>query len=513
MMKVLIVDDEPWVLEGLKTMIDWGKHGFEVCGEALNGPDALRLIQEYKPELVLTDIHIPVINGLELIAQLHELMVTPPKFVILSGYDDFKYARTALRYRVNEYLLKPIDDDEIESLLGKLSLIIQEETASEQTLGKKQSFIRGNLINRLIQGEYNEGLELQARNVMKLQDEAELVCILICCVSRTLDLMQQVESAFPRELACFFEDSAGKIGIMLQSSSISHESLDDMVTQLRKDLVAQQEPKILVAVSERAIGVQSIRALYLQTQEIWKLKCHQEKSGVFFYYDQRKLKKDDDCHQDIFKQLLDKVEVNEQEQIESCVKRAFASFAEDLLTSEVVKTRVVNLELTICRLLAEMQGNPDLMMTKLHQEYGNLGDLNDYLTLSKYVCSLSRQAAIYLSQLKQQNEGNTIFNVIQYVDREFRTKLQLQDLAIHFHMNSTYLGQLFRKHTGQGFSEYLNEKRMEEAKSLLMRTQLKISDIANQVGYSKTDYFIDKFKLIVGVVPSVYRNINKNPKL
>jgi len=117
MLKVLIVDDEPWVLEGLRTMIDWGRYGFEVCGEAQNGVDAMRLIQEYKPHLVLTDINMPVINGLELIAKLNEIMATPPKFVVLTGYDDFKYARTALRHRVNEYLLKPIDDEEIEALL------------------------------------------------------------------------------------------------------------------------------------------------------------------------------------------------------------------------------------------------------------------------------------------------------------------------------------------------------------------------------------------------------------
>lgn len=136
MLKVLIVDDEPWVLEGLRTMIDWGKFGYEVCGEAQNGTDAMRLIQENKPELVLTDINMPVINGLELITKLNEVMEKPPKFVILSGYDDFKYARTALRQRVNEYLLKPIDDEEIEALLSRITPIIQNEIASTRGLIK-----------------------------------------------------------------------------------------------------------------------------------------------------------------------------------------------------------------------------------------------------------------------------------------------------------------------------------------------------------------------------------------
>lgn len=179
MLKVLIVDDEPWVLEGLRTMIDWEKFGYEVCGEAQNGTDAMRLIQENKPELVLTDINMPVINGLELITKLNEVMEKPPKFVILSGYDDFKYARTALRQRVNEYLLKPIDDEEIEALLSRITPIIQNEIASNEDFDKKQFFIVNNIINRLIQGEYNENLELLTRNTLKLQVDAELMCILI----------------------------------------------------------------------------------------------------------------------------------------------------------------------------------------------------------------------------------------------------------------------------------------------------------------------------------------------
>jgi two-component system response regulator YesN len=99
------------------------------------------------------------------------------------------------------------------------------------------------------------------------------------------------------------------------------------------------------------------------------------------------------------------------------------------------------------------------------------------------------------------------------VDLEFRSKLQLQDIAKQFHMNSAYLGQLFRKETGRSFSDYLNEKRIEAAKGLLKRTQLKISDIALQVGFSNTDYFIDKFKGRVGSSPSVYKNANKNKQL
>jgi two-component system, response regulator YesN len=509
MLKVLIVDDEPWVLEGLRTMIDWEKYGFEVCAEAHNGSEAMRLIQEYKPELVLTDINMPVINGLELITQLNELMPKPPKFVVLTGYDDFKLARTALQQRVNDYLLKPIDDEEIESLLSRITPMIRNEIASNEELDKKQYFVVNNIVNRLIQGEYNENLELLTQSTLKLQANAELMCILIESAMSTNPLHPRIVDYFPKECTRFFQDRSGRTGIILESSSIGNESLEAIVNLIRSDIAEHLHEPVLLAISTRMVGVCSIREIYMQALDVWKCKTHQQKKGIFYYSELRILKKKEH-HEDHFKQLLDKVLANDLEQIQPCVKEAFASFVENLLTIEIVQAQVAHLELTICTLVAQMNGTPDTMMIKIQQEYGNLGELNDYFALSRYVQSLCMLATVYLSELEQQNEQNTIYKVIQFVDREFRNKLKLQDLARQFHINSTYLGQLFRKQTGQGFSEYLNAKRIEEAKSLLKRTQLKISDIAVQVGFSNTDYFIDKFKLIVGVVPSVYKNENKN---
>lgn len=509
MLKVLIVDDEPWVLEGLRTMIDWEKYGFEVCAEAHNGSEAMRLIQEYKPELVLTDINMPVINGLELITQLNEVMPKPPKFVVLTGYDDFKLAHTALQQRVNDYLLKPIDDEEIESLLSRITPMIQNEIASNQELDKKQFFVVNNIVNRLLQGEYNENLELLTQSTLKLRANTELMCILIEPAMSINPLHPRIVDYFPKECTRFFQDRSGRTGIILESASIGNESLEAIVNQIRSDIAEHLHEPVLLAISTRMVGICSIREIYIQALDVWKRKTHQQKRGIFYYSELRVLKKKEH-HEDHFKQLLDKVLANDLEQIQPCVKEAFASFVENLLTIEVVQAQVAHLELTICTLIAQMNGIPDTMMIKLQQEYGNLGELNDYFALSRYVQSLCMLATVYLSELEQQNEQNTIYKVIQCVDREFRNKLKLQDLARQFHINSTYLGQLFRKQTGQGFSEYLNAKRIEEAKSLLKRTQLKISDIAVQVGFSNTDYFIDKFKLIVGVVPSVYKNENKN---
>ncbi|MNO15843.1 putative response regulatory protein [compost metagenome] len=513
MLKVMLVDDEPWVLEGLRTMVDWERYGFEVCCEALNGPDALRLIQELRPDLVLTDINIPVINGLELITRLNQIMAKPPRFVILSGYDDFNYARTALRERVDQYLLKPIDDEEIGILLDKLGSMIQNEIASEQERWKEQAYIAGHLLGRFIQGECSEELRQLSQDVLQLEEDTELVCVLTAAAASALDAGRQEDTGFPWELSYTFQDGTGRAGLIVQSASLSSESLEGAVSLLQRELAGQLQEPVAVMVSDRLTGIASIRDSYLQTLEVWKLKYQRGRSGIFHYRDLKQCWPEKRKHEEGFAALLNKIKAGEAAMLQSCVKETFAVFAGKRLTVEEVQTGVAHLEMTLCRHITEMNGDPDRLMGKLQAEYGDLGGLGDYFLLSSYVYRLCEQSVAYLAELKQANEGNTIFNVIQYVDLEFRGKLQLQDLARQFHMNSTYLGQLFRKETGRSFSEYVNEKRIEEAKGLLKRTQLKISDIALQVGFSNTDYFIDKFKGIVGVPPSVYKHAGKNKQL
>lgn len=505
MLKVLIVDDEPWVLEGLRTMVDWEKYGYEVCGEALNGPDALSLIQELKPELVLTDINIPVMNGLELIARVNEIMANPPRFVILSGYDDFQYARTALRQRVEQYLLKPIDEEEIGALLEKLRLSIQNEIATKSERRKNRVFLMNNLINRFIQGESGEELQLAANTLMKLRPDAEFMCILAAASSCTSDLLEEAAASCAWEWACSFQDGAGRPGLLVQTASMSRDCLETAVVRLQKELSDRLQEPVGLMLSERLTGAAAIRELYSQSLEVWKFKYHKDKGGMFPYGELRSMKKEAGLHEESFKGLLEKVKTGTQEEIRHGVKGIFEGYAERLLTVETVRAGAAHLEMILCRYIADMNGNPDRILMKMQSDFGNLSGLGDYFMLNQYVTQLCLQTASYLEELKHANEGNTIFNVIQYVDLEFRNKLQLQDLAKQFHMNSAYLGQLFRKETGSSFSEYVNEKRIEAAKGLLKRTQLKISDIALQVGFSNTDYFIDKFKTVVGVVPSVYK--------
>ncbi|WP_334076846.1 helix-turn-helix domain-containing protein [Paenibacillus sanfengchensis] len=510
MMNVLLVDDEPLVLDGLRTMIKWEQYGFRVCGEASNGPEAFGLIQRLMPELVLTDIRMPVYGGLELIKRSNRALKRPPKFVVLSGYDDFNYALTAMRQRVAEYLLKPIDEEEIEAILERLGAQIQGELAAEETHRQRQLLFAGNILGRLTQGEYNEGLEQQAIRGLNLPGDAELICVLVDGVADRAEVERRFRAVFPEEPVRSFHDSAARFGFILPASAHPEARLQEIGLQLGRPAGGTEEagPKssAIIAVSGRLRGIRAIRELYLQAKELCKTKRCQGKAGLFYFRDQETFcPRQDTQLQEKFGRLLDCTGIGDTAKLDMALDEVFGALFGRRTGLAAAKALVADLEFRLCRMVQEMEGAPDAYMHKVQGNCGRLSEVQDYPALKRYVHCLCLEAGSLLSELRLKNENNTIFHVIRQVDREYRTKLQLQDLARHYHLNATYLGQLFKKQTGKTFNEYLHEKRIAEAKRLLKRSQMKISEIALQVGYPNADYFISKFKSKTGVLPSAYK--------
>ncbi|MBO9598418.1 MAG: response regulator, partial [Cohnella sp.] len=127
MMKIILVDDEIFVRKGLLALIPWQRLGYEVVGEADDGEEAMKLIDRLRPDVVITDIRMPVMDGLRMIGNVRENGGYAPKFIIISGYSDFKYAQQAVRYGVQDFILKPIDEDELTVALLRIKDLIEEE--------------------------------------------------------------------------------------------------------------------------------------------------------------------------------------------------------------------------------------------------------------------------------------------------------------------------------------------------------------------------------------------------
>ncbi|MFD1955465.1 response regulator [Paenibacillus thailandensis] len=518
MWNVLLVDDEPWVLEGLKSMIDWERSGFRICGEAANGADALRLIRELRPKLVVTDVRMPALGGLELIEQTNRLLPNPPKFIVLSGYDEFQYALSAMRQRAAAYLLKPVDDDEVTAALAKLGEQLLEEEAAEQCRTKQRLYAAERLINRLIREEGEPAMERQALMELGISPGAELRCMMVDTASSRSDLWTLLQEAgFGGDGIAPFRDGAERTGLLVSSGGGEERALGkadkrnvrEIAFRVHTCLTESLGQPALVAVSGRGNGLNEMKQLYAQALEALKRNRDNAGGGVVFCDESTAPKPKPDRSVVLkhkFKLLTAQVEEGEPDPISNNAADAIRCCAEHGLDVEGAKSCAADLEMDLCKIIAELNGDPDELMNNLREKHGSLADMKDYRALERYVVGLCLETASALRLLKPKNDRNVMFQAIRYVDLEFRNKLQLRDMAKRFHMNAAYMGQLFKKHTGKTFNEYLNDKRIEEAKRLLACTPLKIGEVALKVGYPDADYFVLKFKKQTGVLPTAYKN-------
>ncbi|WP_270168862.1 response regulator transcription factor [Paenibacillus sp. SYP-B4298] len=507
MMNVLLVDDEPWVLEGLRTMINWNGYGFQICGEASNGTAALSLIDQLRPELVLTDINMPSVNGLELIQQSNQRFQSPPQFIILSGYDSFEYAKTALQQRVSEYVLKPIDEEEIEAALARMSRKIHEERAAELHQSRERSVYTQQLLHRFLQGEAGGELERQAASMLQLTNEQPLTCLLVAGAADPVKAQHTLQALLPELPDRTFVDHEGRVGAILPIAELSSHLLEECAARLYEQLFADQSEPIVVGVSGSSAGLRRIHSLYVQASNLIEWKRHQGREGIVFAAEVELLagERQQAAAKEAYRELLEQMNELRPEQLDAALNQLLTLMAALRLNQEELRAHIAHLELNICRRIAKLHGKVDDFMQKLHQQCGSMQAMDSMAGLRSYVRVLCTEAAAELARLACSNEGSTIIQLVQYVDREFRSKLQLQELAQMFHMNTTYLGQLFKRQTGKSFREYLNDLRLEEAKRLLKLTRMNVSEVAQQVGYHNTDYFISLFKSKTGTVPSVFK--------
>ncbi|KOY16372.1 helix-turn-helix domain-containing protein [Paenibacillus xylanivorans] len=505
MMNVLLVDDEPWVLEGMRTMVNWDKYGFRICGEAENGNAAWAMIKVLHPDLVFTDIHMPSVSGLELIDRsMHEL-TKPPRFVILSGYDSFEYAKTALEQRVEDYLLKPIDEVEIETILEQMGRKIQEEHASEEMHQRERALYVNCLFNRLLQGENSSDLEAEVEGMLVMEGHENMACLLFEIDTGKEDVQARVRDLAEAHWSEPFTDAEGRIGVFAAEMKGSLELLETLGERLFEIYSAQTS--IIVAFGQHSGGAGAMRTAYDKALSALKWKRYQKKSGIVHYQDLPLNEGKASVNQKALTNLLQTILSAEQDRLEGEVLALLINPASGLPMSDVeyVRVQLLALEMGVLKQLKELEGDVDSFKQHIQNTLGGITGIGSYPELREYALILSLNALKVLQEQRKEKECSTIFRVVQYVNQEFREKLQLQELAQKFHMNANYLGQAFKQQTGKAFREYLNDKRIEEAKRLLRQSRFSIADVAVNSGYPNADYFVSQFKRMTGMAPSAYR--------
>jgi len=520
LLKVLLVDDEPFIAKGLSVLVDWNALGFTIAGTASNGRQALSFLKKHPVDLVIADIQMPVMDGLELMDILRRDKISDAHFVVLSGYSDFEYARQAIRFDCMDYLLKPVMTDQLTELLQKVKASCRRSSEGKQREAVYSSAYLAQNLMALIQEQYDEKTVFYVESQLKLTGSIRYVSITRQMDRTALVPAKQVKS-LRQELAAKCREFLGSwekhlldappernscgVGLIFCQGMAqeSGKSERDFLLALHTQIQAAVQSTVTLFAGKQIPHITELSGSYQTAVQMRTM--HQYLSGsmpVQFYRTGI-----DAGFAGISAMALDNlitaIEKNDQPGIREGVLAVFGTISTDT-DFELLRVNMDYLLYKMVRLACERDKstNQKELLRHLQKNMLRYGDVfpDKFERLIQFV----QEYAEYLVSL--QNDGSTI---IQKVEQEVRLhpgeNLTLKGMSQKYYVNSAYLGQLFKKKYGISFREYLNNCRIDEAARLLTTTNDKIYAIARAVGYQDLDYFIERFIAAKGCTPSSYR--------
>ncbi|GBF76154.1 DNA-binding response regulator [Paenibacillus sp. 598K] len=512
MFKVLLVDDEVFVRKGLQKLIRWSDYDCAVVGEAKHGGEALELIRQLEPDLVVTDIMMPVLDGLELVRLAQEEACATPEFILVSGHNEFKYAQQAIRYGVQDYILKPIDVMELASRLEKLAdKMRRKQMIALAGEGNTSGMLLETLVQQRLEPEeearYAEALGLVDERRMlfvwaEVQTEAELTADSLRHIREQLVADDELLLDVP-----VLERQPGLFGILLQEPLLGSGDADITLTleQLQCRMAARLRLTVILYVGDSVARIAELRHTYDSASEAMKHKYAEEGSLLVCYGDVKErplcLAAIDPSMQE---QLMVALEEYDRAALSDATATVFQMFREQRYALAAVISGLGQLGVRFIGVIRQMGGDAEIEQ-QLLETMERASPTWSLAQLRRHFQQMTERAASQIARLRQTQRKGDIDRIKQYIDTHFRDNLNLKGIAGKFYMNPVYLGQLFRKTYGVYFNDYLLELRVEEAKRLLRQTDLRVYEIAAKVGIPVPNYFTSQFEKRERISPVEYR--------
>ncbi|RUT36516.1 response regulator [Paenibacillus zeisoli] len=515
MKKVFLVDDEILVREGIRDRIDWESEGFIFSGDAPDGELALPLIERMAPDIVLTDIKMPFMDGIQLSKIVKERMPSV-KIIILSGHDEFAYAREALRIGVEEYCLKPLSSAELLSTLHKVSAKIDSERRDKRELEELQErasanmdFMREQMLIDLCTGSIPtaEAIQMSEEFGILLISDYYLVTLIEFEVKNGEDstifniehdpLFQSISNEYSVHL--HVKRNKKQHAWILKGEDPKH--LEGLAEKLVRDM-KQMEEKLICTIYT---GIGSVKSR-VQEISISFSEADQKKSYQYFL---RKRPINGKELQGIFafkrSKLNDFLEQGDNSRIEGFVFSYIQDEGKDhnTLYSHYL---IMDLIISATQFIHESRGDVGAFILELESVEERLQAIFSLEELRDTASVILRLVFQYRDQIKNKY-SDIISKAKEYIDHHFdNPEISLQTVAAYVNVSPNHFSSVFSNAIGQTFIDYLIRTRIKRAMKLLKTTNAKSYEIASMVGYNDPHYFNSVFKKITGVTTKVYRN-------
>lgn len=540
MLKIFLAEDEVIVRETIKRMIPWENLGFELVGEAADGEMALPLLIRQQPDLLITDIKMPFMDGLTL-ARLAKKEVPGLKVVILSGYDDFNYAKQAINIGVEDYLLKPITKNALIERLTEIRSRYEDEKTQREYYEKfhreMQAYEKNSsrdFFEALVSGSLDMMEVYKRAEKLGLDIVAESYNVLIFTMNcnedfsgqregyssweaESLEMLEKFFTGHP--FAMLFRSNVFSYGVLIKGEKNSiRENTRICVEEIRKIFDRKEDNKEwFVAVGESVERLSQIQKSYHSASRAFSQRYLYD--GKVLYYDEMlAMEKKDVTNDD--SEYLQKVDVNALnptilqkflsngllEETENFVQDYFYAIGQEPMESVVFRSYVIlNVRFSVLSFLKELGCDTKTLELEDTEEILAESGRNMESTIA-YAEKLVSQAI----QLRDRNSGNKnrsiLKTAVDFIDQHYMEEdMSLNKAANVANVSANHFSALFSQNMGQTFIEYLTSLRMDKAKEYLRCTGMRSSEIAGEVGYKDAHYFSYLFKKTQGMTPSDYR--------
>ncbi|RED61873.1 response regulator [Cohnella lupini] len=532
MFKVLIVDDEYYFRQALKVTLPWEESGFQIAGEAKNGEEALALLPEVEPDVVLVDINMPIMDGIEFI-QNAKRREKETKFIILTGHSEFVYAKQAMQLGVNHYVLKPINEEDLQSALHDIKELILKERSERLQLENLKKQVKENLpvlkdrlLNEWLQGNGTLGATSakERLEVLGIDLNSPYFAVVVIDIDSIegvssgegksnlalsiQDIAQEIiQNTFPY---AYYYDHNDRLVMIVGSPDGSYDRIKALCEEIRLSVHQNMACTITVGIGSGYPGVDSISLSHKEA--LFALK-HRFVSGG---------------NQVIVHSMITESRMNvslfsveKRSSLLMCMRIGnlseteewLASFFQDVRTKNATMEMLLVAGLEILSTCIEFLAEASLTLEDVFQNEEQpdmlqyIQRMNTLSQLESGVSALILKVMTHTHGRKQNRAVKIIDEVKSYIRRHYiDEELGIEDIAKSVHMNYNHLCYVFKKETSLTINDYLTEFRIAKAKELFDQGEKIIQVVAIQVGYADANYFSKCFKKVIGITPSKYVN-------
>lgn len=533
LLKLLLVDDETIILKGFTETYDWEKMGYQVVGAAESGEAALALIEDEEPDLVITDIRMKKISGLELIERT-KLSHPKIKFVVVSAYRDFEYARQACKGGALSYLVKPIEDEELERIMKEAYNSCMKEKEQDKQLENWKKILVDNedsFLNQMLERYVKDLISVDelnqlAKNLsrdMKVQDYYAAVCAdidIVHKVTNQVEFEMKQYALFTRlenELRDLYEvwkyiNQDGSYVYLINlgggSTGIEYdiESLKEIVERIKKDC----DYRVIAAISNPYAGLGGLKTAYKQVLKLYHIAC-EAGAGLLQVSKDSNIAVDKQYSVDMENEILRALRQNSQEQLKSAFEKIVYSLPSE---ERIAKTYLHRLAVQTEVMLDDSYEISDGIKMGFSNFYSmvekhNLMRLIDILY--KLLGMVIEERKTSTPALAEEYFSDYINLALKYIHEHLQEEeLSITIVADKVFLNPVYFGRFFKNVMGITFKRYVLNERMEKAKRLILQGKESIGEVGSKVGIPNPSYFSQLFKQATGMLPSEYKKEHRS---